>query len=322
MKYTEQQIETARQTDMIDFLSLHEGFSFKRKGRNYSCVEHDSLVILADRSGWYWNSQGKGGGTAIDYCQKIKGMSFPEALQTLVGNADETKKVYKRTEISKQKPSEKAVFVLPETGGNKKCDRVFAYLNKTRKIDNCIIDFLVHEKKLYQDNRGNCVFVGFDESNTARYAAIRGTLSEVQYRGEVESSDKRYSFSIDGKNKTKLYIFESPIDLLSHATLANKVIGYNKAWTVHNRLSLGGLADVALEHYLSTHPDVKELNLCLDNDDKGIQKSNAYAEKYRVRGYTVNVILPNAKDYNADLVNFQQKKEKQQISKPPPAYHR
>lgn len=323
MKYTEKQIEAARKTDMVDFLSLYEGFTFKHKGRNFVSVEHDSLIVLSDRQGWYWNSQGKGGSTAIDYCQKIKNMTFPEALRTLIGNAEEVSKVYKKTEIESIKPSERAAFVLPEAS-EKKYDRVFAYLNKTRKIDNQIIDFLIHEKKLYQDNKGNCVFVGFDESNNARYAAIRGTLSQIQYRGEIDGSDKKYSFSIEGKNKSKLYIFESPIDLLSHATLTNIAIGNKNAWTVHNRLSLGGLADVALENYLSTHPDIKELNFCLDNDEKGIEKSKEFKILYQERGYTVNICLPNKKDYNEELINFSQNKEKEKIiaSKPPPMSRR
>jgi hypothetical protein len=110
--------------------------------------------------------------------------------------------------------------------------------------------------------------------------------------------------------------------LLSHATLTNIAIGNKNAWTVHNRLSLGGLADVALEQYLFSHQDVRELNFCLDNDEKGIEKSKEFAAKYQEKGYTVNICLPNKKDYNDELVNFTHIKEKIITPKPPPMCRR
>ena len=40
--------------------------------------------IRSDRRGWYWNSRQVGGANAIDYCLKVKDMSFSDALLTIL----------------------------------------------------------------------------------------------------------------------------------------------------------------------------------------------------------------------------------------------
>ena len=72
MRYTQHQIENAQNTDMVLFLQAIEGFSFKRVGNEYHCIEHDSFVIKSDLHNWYWNSQGLCGRNAIDYCIYIR----------------------------------------------------------------------------------------------------------------------------------------------------------------------------------------------------------------------------------------------------------
>lgn len=316
MTYTEKQKSQARDTDIIDFLSAFEGLSFKRKGNGYACVEHDSLYIRRDRRGWYWNSQNKGGSSAIDYCEKIKGMSFPQALQTLVGDA--TKIIKSNTSYTPElKKSQE--FSLPEkTDGQ--YSRVYAYLNKSRKIDSCIISKLMNEKKIYQDKNNNVIFVGFDEQNKAKFACRRGTLSkefsEKSFRGDCSGSDKKYSFNTEGKNKEKLYVLESPIDLLSHATLVNKALNNTNAWLVHNRLSLAGTTDVALEHYLKRNTNIKELIFCLDNDEAGQKATAEHMKKYKDKGYKVSTIVPKNKDLNEDLIEHIKKSEVKKV-KPP-----
>ncbi|MEG0614203.1 MAG: DUF3991 and toprim domain-containing protein [Oscillospiraceae bacterium] len=309
--YSEEQKEQARQTDMISFLEQFEGFSFKRKGREWHCIEHDSLVIQPDRRGWYWNSQKIGGDNAIAYCQKMKGMTFPEALKTLVGNGSEH--IKKAPVIPEE---EKQEFILPKKAPNSY--RAFAYLQRTRCIDGKIISELMHEEKIYQDNKNNVVFVGIDEEKKPRFACVRGTLSDVIYRGDCLGSDKRFSFSLDGTNSKKLYVFEAPIDLLSHATLTNKIVKNDIAWKVHNRLALSGKTDVALTYYLSKHPNIKELMLCLDNDVAGQTAATEIKGKYEKLGYAVKIILPKQKDFNDDLKAYVLCNEPKPERKPPP----
>ena len=56
---TKEQIERARNVDMVEFLERTEGFSVKKSGNGYRCDKHDSLFITNDRRGWYWNSRGR-----------------------------------------------------------------------------------------------------------------------------------------------------------------------------------------------------------------------------------------------------------------------
>ena len=70
----------------------------------------------------------------------------------------------------------------------------------------------IYESKNYH----NVVFVGRDKEQNPRYAAMRGT-DENRYRGEARGSEKAYGFGHIGTDE-KLFVFESPIDLLSYIT--------------------------------------------------------------------------------------------------------
>lgn len=299
--FNDEQIKSAREVDIIDFLQRFEGFTFKQAGHSYKCVEHDSLIIMGDRKGWYWNSRDIGGANAIDYLKKIYEMNFSEAIEKLIGESEFQKS--NNTTIPGVKTNTLREFSLPQkTAG--KFNRAFAYLNKSRMISPKIIAELMHNNKIYQDEYGNVVFVGFDKEEKPRYAAFRGTLSDVKYRGEATGSDKRFGFCIEGSIKDTVYVFESPIDAMSHATIANYVLESEEAWKQHNRLSLGGCSDAALEQYVSDHTDIKNIVLCLDNDEAGRAATEKLIEKYSKQGFTVRSRPPKEKDYNDDLKEY------------------
>lgn len=309
--YTEEQKYQARMTDMLTFLKIHEGFDFKRVGNEYHCLQHDSLVVKADHRGWYWNSKHMGGASAIDYCIKIHEKSFPQAMADIVGEGlgkYQSAETFQTKSIQKEKE-----LVLPERADNTK--RVYAYLTKTRGIDSQIVQKMISTGQIYQDTKGNAVFVGFKPDGKASFGCIRGTLTYKSYRGDCSGSDKRYSFAMESqfsKNKHKLFVFEAPIDLMSHATLTNHKIKNPRAWEVHSRLALAGTSDVALEEYLKNHPDVKELYLCLDGDEPGRKATQTIAQKYMNLGYKVFDCPPRTKDYNQDLISFLNEKIQEQ----------
>ena len=96
----------------------------------------------------------------------------------------------------------------------------------------------------------------------------------------------------------RLYIFESPIDLMSYASLEKATTG---AWEQHSRLSLAGTTDTAMPFFLNQHKAVKELVFCLDNDHAGREATAIIARKYAAKGYTVLIDFPKGKDFNEDL---------------------
>lgn len=76
-------ILNARQMDLLTYLQLYEpGELVKLRGENYCTREHDSLKISNGK--WHWFSRGIGGRTALDYLVKVKGMSFPDAVETIL----------------------------------------------------------------------------------------------------------------------------------------------------------------------------------------------------------------------------------------------
>ena len=305
MHITDEQKKAANQVDLVSYLES-KGYVFTKLGSSYKIKirkkypgDMSSLSIFENRRGWKRWSNGEHGGDAISFLEKNMGMSFQEAVIELTGTGSAY--IAPLPSATTREEHEKKTLELPN-----KCEgkfsRLFAYLNKTRMIDADIIVKMIADKKIYQDDHNNIVFVGFNEDNAAAFACVRGTNTNVQYRGDCDGSDKRYSFSIEGKcSNGKLYVFEAPIDLLSHATMANKITGNDNAWQAHSRISLAGTSDVALEYYLSLHSEVKEIHFVLDNDKAGREAVEKYKPKYEEKGYkVVDHVLKN-KDMNDEL---------------------
>ena len=110
----------------------------------------------------------------------------------------------------------------------------------------------------------------------------------------------------------RLFVTESPIDLMSHATLS-KMNGLDPA--KDHRISLGCLSDAALERYLKQHPEIKRIVFALDNDidgkapdgsphNHGQEAAKKFCEKYEQQGYGVSVQIPKSKDFNEDLIHI------------------
>jgi hypothetical protein len=292
MMIDEKTIEQARNTDIIAFLEQRHGFTFVHRGGAYRCRQHPSFAVKNDRLSWFWHSRGIGGHGAIDYLMKMEHLPFRQAVKAVSGITPPT--VHPRRE---EPPK---ALVLPEKAGISL--RLYDYLCNQRGIDSDIVNTLIQKEKLYEDKRRNVVFVGHDEHAKARFASLRGTYGDSPFRGDCAGSDKRYSFSMVAcAPSERLYIFESPIDAMSHASFENAAVGDAGAWERHNRLSLAGTSDTALPFFLNQHPTVRELAFCLDNDPAGREAATLMARKYAEKGYHTSIIFPVGKDFNEDL---------------------
>lgn len=231
----------------------------------------------------------------IDFLMKIENMSFCDSLEEV----DVTNYKECRSQII-PKPEVAKILFLPEKA--KWQINIFDYLCVKRGIDFEIVKTLAGEEKIYEDMRRNIVFVGHDEYGIPKFASVRGTAHGSQYRVDCAGSDKRYGFHMTYCQSPQLYIFESPIDAMSHATLENIITQNPKAWQGQNRLSLSGTSDKALEKYLELHPNVRELIFCLDNDPPGRDAAIMFAKKYDKKGFHTRLELPKHKDYNEELL--------------------
>ena len=286
-------IEQARNIDIVDFLKNRYGFTFTNQGGAYRCHQHQSLAVKGDRRSWYWHSHGIGGYGAIDFLVIAECLPFRDAMKELAGIAPAT--VQPRLKTGRPKR-----LILPEKAGVPL--RLYDYLCNKRGIDGEIVNTLIQEGKIYEDRRGNVVFVGFDEQGEARFASLRGTYGDSRFRMDCPGSDKRFSFNMVYAATGILHIFESPLDAMSHASLENSHTSRMDTWQSHNRISLGGTSDMALLKYLETYPHTYELILCLDNDPPGHAAADLMVKKFSNLGYKARIVNPRLKDFNDDLL--------------------
>ena len=302
-------INKAMQVDLLEY-AKSLGMEFETRGRNNTFYQKGhSLNITRSKNMYYRFSTGKGG-NVINFAMEQNGWTFQQAVRSLCGEEIQ-KSVPKQTYIpAKQIPEHKEKMILPKA--NSDARRAFAYLVKTRHIDSQIVTQLMREHKIYENDKHSCVFVGFDKNGQAGYASVRSTYTMGNsYRGDVKNSDKRHCFTLNGKSDS-VYVFEAPIDAMSHATLT-KVSGWD--WQEDWRIALGGVSDLGLQQFLSLHPEIKNIHFATDNDEQGKKvleneyntdgtKKVGYVQKYKDKGYEVFREEPAHKDFNEDLCAF------------------
>jgi len=301
--YTKEQIKEANNTNLIDYAAM-SGYELESGGQKSLHAKHSGgLYFFKDSNRFYHHTTEETGGP-IDFVMYFEKKTFLEAVGHLIGVQPDVGN-YVRPEYPEKK--EKGEMTLPDKSDNVR--RIYWYLCNARGIDPEIVSKLIKEKKLYQQaDRGNCVFVGYDENKTPRYCSKRGTSPEKPYKRDQDNSDKGYPFSMEGTSN-RLYVLESPIDVMSHAALSKM---NNVDYMQDHRISLGSLSEKALEWYLKQHPEIKQIVFALDNDidgkghdgmprNHGQEAAAKYAAKYAELGYDTAVQTPTAKDFNDDL---------------------
>lgn len=310
MWVTPEQIEKAKQMDLLTYLQSYEPGNLKKISHDTWCTkEHDSLKISNGK--WHWFSRHIGGKTALDYLIKVKGISFVKAVEIITGYAAVLPPVFSKIE----KPIEPKELELPEY--NTDICEVRRYL-KGRGISDTVIDYCHENKMLYEDAKyHNCVFLGYD-GNTPKYGAVRSTNSD--FKRDLTGSDKRFSFFIPAESETgTVHLFESAIDLLSYASLEIRV---KRNWRRDDLLSLAGVyktdkkqdIPLALRTYLERHNGTKAVYLHLDNDEIGRTATKQITEALSSQYTVIDQPPQSGKDFNDYLKNeIQKEKRKEQV---------
>ena len=279
-----EQIDRAKQVDILDYILSHEPNNVRRIGNAHYLKDHDSLEI--SNGLWNWHSKGVGGRNVVDYLIKVRGFGFVEAVRHLTGDNSQ----YKYVTLKTVQPKARKPFKLPEHSADN--ERVIAYL-QGRGIAKPLVIGCIRCGSVYQSAQwGNCVFVGRDDNGKARYATMRGTVGD--FKRDIEGSDKKYGFTLPplGSYSDTVAVFESPVDSLSHQSLYPSL----DVW----RLSLGSTALAALANFLERHSEVKNVVACTDNDDAG---NRAAARIEKLEGIAVSRSIPPAgKDWNDALM--------------------
>lgn len=293
---TREEIQEAKRLDLLTYLQAYEPHELVKCGSGYQTRTHNSLKI--SNGLWHWYSQGIGGKTALDYLIHVKGMEFVPAVQALCS----ARVPVSLTPIKRD--TEAIPFRLPP--GFPDPARVVVYLTG-RCISYDIIARCLDNGTLYESDRyHNAVFVGRDAEGTPRYAMQRSTGNRP-LKLEVEGSDKRFSFSMQGGGGI-LMVTESAIDALSVATMLQQG---GQRWQSCHYLSLGGVSvkqkseelPLALGQYLSDHPEIQSIRLMLDNDDAGRAAAQRILAKLGNR-YDAKAVFPRqVKDFNEELMD-------------------
>lgn len=251
-----EQVEVARSANLAEYFKSG-GYECELRRNELHVKGYGGLFVNLDTGGWYCFSANKGGSNAVNCLTEIMGMDFKTAVQELAGgNAISYTPRQENNSFSAQKKE----LVLPERADNMR--KVFAYLCKTRGISADIVSQLAHEKLLYQDVRGNAVFVHKNDNGEIVGAEIQGTNSEKRFKGVAEGTGESvFAFKI-GEPK-KCYVFESAIDLMSFKQLANPD-------KIQNSLlvSMAGLKPNSIK---SIAEKGIKIYSCVDNDEKGLK---------------------------------------------------
>lgn len=299
-RFTEDEMH---QVNSVNLLAYAEqlGIVLKKVGNSYKAKDYGGLYIDATGAKWNWFSKDTGGGP-IQFVMEMEGKNWVDAVHTLLGT--EKSVVVPRPTIIEEN---KGQFILPDKNNTYK--HVIAYLIQTRGIEKDIVYDFISQNRLYENDHKSCVFIGYDEKNTPKYASIRSTNAQGKsYRGDVKNSDKAFPFSYIGSSTT-VCIFESPIDLMSYLTLLHYhgIDDFD-----HHMISLGGVAERALDYYLKLHPEINRIMLCLDNDEAGHFACQQFNEKYH-ENYKLLRHSPTGKDFNEDLLTIKSNLQQSQV---------
>lgn len=184
--WTAEEKEQAASVDLEEFLR-QRGEKLLLSGREKRLASDRSITIRG--SEWYDHEEHEGG-NAISFVRKHYGLSYPEAVEELLGRRrGQTYPIAQRTKTL-PKP-----FELPEANGD--MHRVFAYLVKGRHIDRSVVTHFAQARLLYEDARyHNCVFVGRESGES------RPTPTSEAAIALARSFDRMWRAAIPGTAST------------------------------------------------------------------------------------------------------------------------
>ncbi|MCL6479501.1 MAG: DUF3991 and toprim domain-containing protein [Peptococcaceae bacterium] len=285
MLFSRDTIIKARRADLVQYLRL-KGYDLKKEGKNWRVPGYGGLVV---RDNSFYHFSTNLGGNSLDFCLQILKIPFCQAVLELI----EVPAIAVDRIVSGSGKKLMKELEMPARFRNE--HRVIAYLTKTRMLPAGLVVDLIRMGLLYQDEKGNCVFVCKDEAGLARGAILAGTVSSVNWKGLAAGSDTSYGWwwpPLETEVAECLAVVESPVDAISLAVI-NPDIRFSHI------LALGGLHKEALEGFLE-RINVRNIVLALDDDLWGRKAAWCWSEWLLRHGYNVVYISPGgqAKDWN------------------------
>ena len=293
INFTDEQKRRANDADLVSLLERN-GQQVKRVGSQYEWKDGDQTVSIKDNM-WFHQYE-QTGGTTVSFVQKYWGLSYPEAVQFILGEDIQSENIRMNEKSDKHEDKAQVTpFKLPER--NKDMRRAFAYLVKTRGIDRNVVHVCTSVGLIYESAKyHNVVFVGKDEDGVPRHAHKRSTTPGKVWRANEHGSDNRFTFNWRGSSD-RLFLFEAPIDMLSYITL------YCPNWQDDSFLAACSVSDSSLNQFLEGRPDISQVFICFDNDPPGQKAAEQIKQRLSEKGINCEILVPTLKDWNEDLLN-------------------
>jgi len=303
IEFTEDQKRQANEANIVDILA-RSGYTVKKVGSQFEWKGEGMTVSILDNL-WFDHYDQTGGNT-LGFVKKYFGLSYPEAVCFILGEdaghivtrqiASNVARVMnpvippKATEVE---------FHLPPK--NRNMNRVRAYLETTRGIGPDIIDAFAKNHLIYESaDYHNVVFVGFDKYGVARHAHKRSSGKDCGWRANQKGSDGCFSFNWRGRSN-RVFLFEAPIDMLSYIDM------HSEHWWEDTYIAACSVSDQALMRMLQDKPNRNTVYICFDNDGPGQRAAESLSQRLTLVGYKAQILVPQLKDWNEDLLSFRQK---------------
>lgn len=278
-------IAKARKANLVEYL-LRNGYDLKLELKgNYRLPGYGGLII---KENFWHNFSEKTKGNSVDFLVKYLHMDFRTAVAELLGYCH----TFYEKELTREVKRIKPTLELPEKGLNEK--RIIAYLHKKRYIPFPLIMREIRSNRLYQDEKGNCVFRCLNDKKNATGAILRGT-GDTRFTGVCPGHDTSIGWYVPARRETKKgIVFEAPIDALSYLVL-NGIVD-----THPHIMAMGGLHQESVFNFIKTYA-LEEIVIAVDNDNAGNEFCRELREKEEVSTIKINREIPILKDWNLDL---------------------
>lgn len=172
--------------------------------------------------------------------------------------------------------------------------RLYGYLTQ-RGLERFVIQNMVSQNWLIMNENYNMCFITYENIETKdKVIGItqKGTLTGNDFK-QNNTSDRHTGFLYAPKNTTApdtLFIFESCLDLFSFQQLIwlNKI----KAPENHISISLNGCSNRKyIYKTLNQYPSIKNVFVCLDNDEAGIKSTKIIQRQLLFKIYDLRPVL-------------------------------
>jgi hypothetical protein len=292
--YTKEQTDRANATSIIALLeSMGYADDIEHVGRDEYKLRGFGGFQINDSTGQFncFSDPDLHGVGAVNFLMKFANVRFLDAMEKLGEYRGVTYYRPQTRLYQAERDNSNNPFREPAHVDNNK--RVYAYLCKFRGISSDVVHRMIHEGLLYQDVKGNAVFLNI-EGGKAIGAHICGTMTDVRYKQNLGAG----CFQFNGNSSPEhAYVFESNIDMMSFMSIHPDKISSAKF------ISMSGLKPNFIEQIAKQNPKMK-FCFCVDNDEAGRNFVANMKERFGERQIFRSRELESTsvKDYNDLLI--------------------